>query len=119
VSRFKGRDNGVYCPEWGHAVTPEAPANERQWIYRKLYEAIGETWIGRGLLNHALTILAHDSTARDVWFWSTFGLLSVDVVRGVEPIAVAPEAAASGVRVRLATLADAPSNTFAFLRHRR
>jgi GNAT superfamily N-acetyltransferase len=117
VPEFKGRDNGVYCPEWGHAVAPEAPPAERRWIYRKLYEAVGETWVRRGLLNQALTILAHDEAALDVWFWSTFGILCVDVVRGVDPVAVPPSARSNGVRVRPATRADVPKLFPLFAEH--
>jgi GNAT superfamily N-acetyltransferase len=117
ISEFKGRDNGVYCPEWGHAVRPEASPAERRWIYRRLYETIAETWVGRGLLNQALTILAHDKAALDVWFWSSFGMLCVDVVRGVDRIAVPPEARASALRVRPATPGDVPKLFPIFAEH--
>jgi len=117
ILEFKGRDKGVYCPEWGHAVAPEAPPAERRWIYRKLYEAIGETWVRRALLNQALTILAHDDAALDVWFWGTFGMLCVDVVRGVDPVAIPPDARSNGVRVRPATRADAPKLFPVFAEH--
>jgi len=73
-----------------------------------MYEAIGETWVRAALLNQAVTILAHDETALDAWFWSTFGMLCVDVVRGVEPVEVSPDGRASGVSTRAATPDDAP-----------
>lgn len=117
VREFKGRDNGVYCPEWGHAVAPSAPPAERRWIYRKLYEAIGETWVGDALLNQALTILAHDADALDVWFWSTFGIVCVDVVRGIEPVAINRDVRDNEVRVRQATGADAPRLFPVFAEH--
>jgi GNAT superfamily N-acetyltransferase len=107
VPQLKGRDKGVYCPEWAHAVTPTAEAARRRRIYDALYEAIGETWVGEGRLNHAITLLAHDTTARDTWFWNGFGMLVVDVVRGTDPLACAP--VDGGVRVRLATPADLPA----------
>ncbi len=86
VPELKGKDKGVYCPEWGHAVAEGLPAAQRYWIYRKMYEAIGEQWVADRRLNQAVTILAYDKTALDAWFWSTFGLLVVDAVRDLSPV---------------------------------
>jgi GNAT superfamily N-acetyltransferase len=101
VPRLDGKDKGVYCPEWGHAVSLEAP--DRGLIYRRLYAALGESWVRDARLNHAITVLAQDVEAREAWFWNTFGLLTVDVVRGLEAV---PVRADGGINVRLAGTAD-------------
>lgn len=106
LPQLKGKDRGAFCPEWGHAVSCDLPPVERRRVYRRLYEAIGEQWVGQGRLNHAVSILANDQVAVDAWFWSTFGLLVVDVVRDLRPIPY-PAGEPTGLVVRAATLADA------------
>jgi GNAT superfamily N-acetyltransferase len=101
VPQLKGKDKGVYCPEWGHAVSLQAP--DRQMVYRRMYEAIGDLWVRDRRINHAVTILAHDPQALDAWFWSTFGLLVVDMIRDLEPV---PARTDGSVRVRAAGLGD-------------
>ena len=109
VAEFKGRDKGIYCPEWGHAVDAKLPPPQRRWIYRQLYEAIGGDWVGDGRLNQAITILAHDQDTVDTWFWNGFGLLVVDVVRDLRPLAAgrAGGGADAPATVRTATMQQA------------
>ncbi len=107
VPNLKGRDSGVYCPEYGHAVARDA-APERAWIYRKMYESVARTWVSEKCLNHSLTILANDREAVEAWFWSGFGMIVVDMVRGIEPLAPAGREAA-GPPVRRAGAADVRS----------
>jgi len=116
LPQLKGKDRGAFCPEWGHAVCADLPPLERRRIYRRLYEAIGEQWLREGRLNHAVSILAHDRDAVDAWFWSTFGLLVVDVVRDLSPVASAPGSAA-GVAIRPATPDDAQRLLPVFAEH--
>lgn len=101
VPQLKGKDKGVYCPEWGHAVALDV--RDRGRAYHLMYEAVGDLWVRDRRINHAITILAHDKDAVDAWFWNTFGLLVVDMVRGVEPVEVRPDPA---VRIGPATSGD-------------
>jgi GNAT superfamily N-acetyltransferase len=53
---------------------------------------------------HAITLLADDTYARDSWFWSGFGMLTVDAIRGNEPIGIP---APAGFTLRQANPDDA------------
>jgi ribosomal protein S18 acetylase RimI-like enzyme len=97
--RGMGRKS-VYCPEWGHAALPD----RKNEIYRALYHAAAQEWTAQEVRTHALGILAHDTEARDVWFWNGFGLLVVDAVRSLAPLNAVPGA---DVTIRLAGLEDA------------
>lgn len=110
LAELKGKDKGVYCPEWGHSVACAPTVADRRMTYNLMYEAIGGKWVGEARLNHAITILAHDRAALDTWFWTGFGMLVVDVVRALDPVetpAPGPGSAATGA-VRAATLDDVP-----------
>lgn len=67
VERFRGADRrGAYVPEWAHATLAEG----RPDIYRALYRAAAEQWSAAGCGVHAITLLAHDESARHTWFWN-------------------------------------------------
>jgi GNAT superfamily N-acetyltransferase len=91
---------GAYCPEWGHTALEAAkPA-----IYRALYRAAASQWAALGCDVHAITLLAHDSAAREVWFWQGFGLAVVDAIRPITPLGnVVP----NGLTIRQAAPDDA------------
>jgi ribosomal protein S18 acetylase RimI-like enzyme len=97
VDGFRGTARkGAYCPEWGHSAVDAT-------IYRALYRAAAEQWAAAGCEVHAISLLANDEAAREVWFWNGFGLTGVDAIRPITPI----EAAAPiGLTIRTATLAD-------------
>ena len=83
ADQFRGADRrGAYCPEWAHAAANENKAG----IYRALYRAASTQWAEAGCQVHAITLLAHDQAAREVWFWNGFGLTVVDAVRPVRPL---------------------------------
>lgn len=101
IKQFRGADHkGVYCPEWGHSTTTE----NRPAIYRALYRAAAEQWAAAGCRIHALSLLAHDQTARETWFWQGFGLAVVDAIRPLDPL---PGTATPGFVIRPAAPADA------------
>ncbi len=77
ISNFKGSQRGIYCPEWSHAVMYK----DRPYVYQELYKEASNMWIQNGCLNHAITIMAHDDEAMNIWFWNGFGLHVVDAVR--------------------------------------
>jgi GNAT superfamily N-acetyltransferase len=115
LAEFKGKDKGVYCPEWGHSVG-YSPGLDRRMVYSAMYEAIGDLWVREARLNHAITIMAHDREALDVWVWNGFGMLAVDVIRGLHPVETAGSSDPA-VRVRAATLDDVPRLLPAFQEH--
>lgn len=82
---FRGTGRkGSYCPEWGHG----AIETHKAMVYRALYRAAAERWTEIGCKSHALTLLAHDQAAKDVWFWNGFGLTVVDAIRSIDSIEV-------------------------------
>ncbi|HEX2620402.1 MAG TPA: GNAT family N-acetyltransferase [Phototrophicaceae bacterium] len=97
VDEFRGTERkGAYCPEWGHgAVNPI--------FYRALYRAAAGQWAAAGCEVHAISLLANDQAAREIWFWNGFGLTGVDAIRPITPPGVA---APTGITIRPATLAD-------------
>ncbi|HSD85322.1 MAG TPA: GNAT family N-acetyltransferase [Anaerolineae bacterium] len=100
AERFRENDRrGAYVPEWGHA----AIADRQPEIYPALYRAAAEQWNAAGCGVHALTLLAHDRAAQQTWFWNGFGLIVVDAVRPLQPLAVSVR---TDLAVRQATLAD-------------
>ncbi len=100
VERFRGADRrGAYAPEWAHAALAEG----RPAIYRALYRAAAEQWSAAGCGVHAITLLAHDQAALHTWFWNGFGLLVVDGVRPMQPLAAPVQ---TDLAVRAATMDD-------------
>lgn len=100
VDRFRNTERkGAYCPEWGHAAIEE----RKPQIYRAMYRAAATEWVKAGCQVHALTLLAHDHQAQDIWFWNGFGLVVVDALRELRPLDLAMPTHFS---IRQASLAD-------------
>lgn len=100
VDGFRGTQRRAACvPEWGHATL----VKRRPDIYRALYRAAAGQWRAAGRAVHAITLLAHDQVALQTWFWNGFGLLVVDGVRPMQPLAAPVQA---DLAVRAATLDD-------------
>jgi GNAT superfamily N-acetyltransferase len=101
IDHFRDTERkGAFCPEWGHAaLEADKPA-----IYRALYRAAAARWAALGCEVHAISLLAHDSAAREVWFWQGFGLAVVDAIRPITPLA---NAAPDGLAIRQAAPDDA------------
>ena len=101
IEDFRGAQRiGAYAPEWAHAATGE----HRRAVQAALYRAASETWAAAGCDTHAITLLADDDVDRDTWFWSGFGMGTVDAIRPMEPLG---GRASVGFSVRRATLEDA------------
>lgn len=97
VDAFRGTTRkGAYCPEWGHGARDAS-------VYRALYRAASQQWAAAGCEVHAISLLAHDEAAREVWFWNGFGLTGVDAIRPITPLGIETPA---GITIRTATLAD-------------
>jgi ribosomal protein S18 acetylase RimI-like enzyme len=102
VDRFRKTDRkGAYCPEWGHATVDE----KKPEIYRAMYRVAAAGWAAAGCQVHAVTLLAYDRAAEQVWFWNGFGLTVVDAVRPMRPL---DGPCSTPVSIRKATQADAP-----------
>jgi GNAT superfamily N-acetyltransferase len=103
IADFRGTDRvAAYAPEWAHAAEP---ARQRQ-IYRALYREASRRWFEGGCDVHAITLLAGDDAIVETWFWSGFGMGTVDAVRSTAPIEPPP---ATRAAIRMATPDDAPA----------
>lgn len=97
VDDFRGTGRkGAYCPEWGHGAADAK-------LYRTLYRAAAEQWAKAGCEVHAISLLANDQAAREIWFWNGFGLTGVDAIRPITPLEIA---APEGITIRPAALTD-------------
>ncbi len=81
--RETGR-RGAYCPIWAHAAAEGAAARVCVALYR---QAAG-LWAAASCRVHAISLLAEDRAAQDIWFWNGFGLTVVDAIRPVQPLGV-------------------------------
>lgn len=104
AERLREAYRGAFVGEWGHAVSGYLAAERRGYVYKRMYEFIGEKWIQNGCFAHAITVFAHDRDALNAWFWSHFGMVAVDAMRGLEQVS-APDRD-HDVDIRLATTAD-------------
>ena len=68
---------GTFIPDYGHG----AVAKNRGTIYKRLYQAAAEIWVGKGIAYHTISLYAHDSQAIDAFFSYGFGLRCIDAVR--------------------------------------
>jgi ribosomal protein S18 acetylase RimI-like enzyme len=91
---------GAYAPEWAHGAT----GADRVAISRALYRVASTAWMAAGCDVHALTLLAGDDLSIETWFWSGFGMGTVDVIRPASSLGVP---APVGYSVRPAADADA------------
>jgi GNAT superfamily N-acetyltransferase len=102
IESFRDVDRtGAYSPEWAHG----AVGGDRAAIYRALYRAASAQWAAARCDVHAITLLAGDDVTVDTWFWSGFGMGTVDGVRPMTPL---NRPAPVGYSVRAATVDDAP-----------
>jgi ribosomal protein S18 acetylase RimI-like enzyme len=98
---FRGTGRrGAYCPEWAHACI----GANRAAIYRALYTSASAQWAADGCQVHAITLLANDPEAQQVWFWNGFGLLLADGIRAMQPLGIPYS---PGLTIRKATPVDA------------
>jgi len=79
--RETGR-RGAYCPIWAHAAAEGAAAR----VYPALYRQAAGLWAAAACRVHAISLLADDHAAQEIWFWNGFGLTVVDAIRPVQPL---------------------------------
>lgn len=73
------RPGSFVIPQEGHAVD----AGDDGWLIRRMYAALAETLVGRGLLNHQVTVPARDREGLEAWFSLGFGSEETGAVRRV------------------------------------
>jgi GNAT superfamily N-acetyltransferase len=101
IERFRGTDRvGAYSPEWAHGSS----GGDQRAIDNALYRAGSAAWSTAGCDTHAITLLALDDLELQTWFWSGFGMGTVDAIRPMAPLGAA---APSTFSVRRATAGDA------------
>jgi GNAT superfamily N-acetyltransferase len=100
IERFRETARvAAYAPEWAHgSIGPD-----RRAIDHALYRAASAAWSSAGCDTHALTLLAGEDDALETWFWSGFGMGTVDAVRPLTPIG---HATRPGLTVRRSTPGD-------------
>ncbi|MCL2672698.1 MAG: GNAT family N-acetyltransferase [Clostridiales bacterium] len=80
---FNSTARGTFVPIHAHGAIPE----NRGYIYKRLYQAAAEIWVGKGIGYHTIGLYAHDAQTRDAFFSCGFGLRCVDAVRPLENFA--------------------------------
>ena len=83
---FGSRVKGTFSPIHAHGALTE----DRELIYRKMYQAAAEKWVSAGILYHAIALYAHDAQAIGALFRYGFGLRCVDAIRPMSRIHCPP-----------------------------
>lgn len=79
---FNSAAKGTFSPLPAHGAIKE----NREYIYKRLYQAAAEKWVGMGIMYHAAAFYAHDKAALDALFSYGFGMRCEDAVREVKPL---------------------------------
>lgn len=86
---FDSTAKGTFTPVHAHGALAEQ-AEQRERIYKRLYQAAAEKWVRSGITYHAISLYAHDAQGINAFFTYGFGLRCVDAVRQLENFAHAP-----------------------------
>lgn len=76
------RVKGTFSPIHAHGAVYE----NREMIYKRLYQASAEKWVKSGILSHAIGLYAHDKQAINSFFVNGFGLRCIDAIHPMEEI---------------------------------
>lgn len=74
---FNSNAKGTFSPIHAHGAISE----NRDFIYKKLYQAAAEKWVKTKISYHAIALYAHDSQAINALFTYGFGLRCIDAIR--------------------------------------
>jgi GNAT superfamily N-acetyltransferase len=99
LPEFRGK-RSVYSPEWGNAAIEDRSRE----VYQRMYAALSDAWVSERSIAHYVSVFAHDEPGIEAWFWQSFGLVSVDAMRGVSP--AKSESIEANIETGPATLAD-------------
>lgn len=83
---FASRVKATFSPIHAHGALPE----NRERIYRRMYQAAAEKWVSKGILYHGIALYAHDARAMGAFFQYGFGLRCVDAIREMGRIPCPP-----------------------------
>ena len=79
---FASQVKGTFSPIHAHGALTE----DRELIYRRMYQAAAEKWVSKGILYHAIGLYAHDTQAIGAFFQYGFGLRCIDAIRPMSRI---------------------------------
>ena len=83
---FGSQVKGTFSPIHAHGALTE----NREIIYRRMYQTAAEKWVAQGILYHAIALYAHDTQAIGALFQYGFGLRCIDAIRYVCRIPCSP-----------------------------
>jgi len=78
---FRGK-RSIYSPEWANAAVLE----DSQRIYEELYRQLAAVWVADKYVAHYISLFPNDVNALRAWHWMSFGMISVDAIRGLDSI---------------------------------
>jgi ribosomal protein S18 acetylase RimI-like enzyme len=78
---FRG-EKSTYSPEWANAAELE----DSQRIYEEMYSHLAVDWVADKTIAHYISLFPNDVDALRAWHWMGFGMISVDAIRGLDPI---------------------------------
>lgn len=73
---------GTFSPLHAHAALRE----NRERIYKYLYQSAAEKWVKAGIRSHAIALYAHDTQAINSFFINSFGSRTMEAIRPMEKI---------------------------------
>ena len=79
---FDSRAIGTFSPIHAHGAVKE----NRNLIYKRMYQAAAEKWVDHKITYHAVALYAHDVEAINAMFTYGFGLRCVDAIRPMEAL---------------------------------
>lgn len=79
---FTTNSRGTFSPVHAHGAVYE----NRERIYRRLYQSAAEKLVKMGVGCHSVGLYAHDKQAIETFFTYGFGLRCMDAIRPMEPL---------------------------------
>ena len=83
-NEFGSTAQGIFSPVHAHGAIKE----NREDIYRRMYQTLAEKLVQRGIAYHTIAMYAHDSAAVSGLFTYGFGMRCMDAVRALEEISM-------------------------------
>ncbi|MHC4597923.1 MAG: GNAT family N-acetyltransferase [Planctomycetota bacterium] len=82
IPSFRGH-RAAYSPEWANGAEPDGGGA----VHREMYARISDQWLADGCVTHLLTVFENENSVLDAYFWSGFGLVAMDGLRDLRPVA--------------------------------
>jgi len=83
---FNSIAKGTFSPIHAHGAVQK----KRDHIYKRLYQAAAEKWIGNGITCHAIGLYTHDTLTNNAFFSCEFGLRCIDAIRSLTSLNCKP-----------------------------